>query len=76
MFVVGGIITMIYFLLNFLYTKVIKKDEETDIKGQIRSSFLVYVSSVLGYFIIMNIGGSNSKLAKDNLEAFSGMPGF
>ena len=50
-FLVAGIISVIYFISKFLEMQYVDK-EPKPLKILIRDSLLVYISSVLGWFVI------------------------
>ena len=72
-FVIAGIITIIFFIAKFIEMRFIEK-ENKPVKLLIRDSLLVYVSVVLGYFILGQLnpmiqnGGENPVVFTDNPE--------
>ena len=72
-FLVGAIISVVYFLAKFIEMRFISSDAKP-LKVLIRDTLLVYISAVFGVFILdqfktVQVGGKD-------LEAFTDTPGF
>jgi len=74
-FVVSGIVALIYFLLSFIDVKYIRREEEVNVKTQIKSALLVFASSAIGYYIVNNLGDAAATTV-ESVQAFDGSPGF
>lgn len=73
-FVVAAAVAIIFAISKFVEKKYILKEEEIAMKNIIRDSLMVYVSTVIGLFIIEQVGDKVSKQAPT--VAFTGKADF
>ena len=73
MFVVAGIISVIFFIAKFLEMRFLDKESKS-LKLLVRDTLLVYFSVICGYFIleqikpVTNIVGGTTPVFTDNPE--------
>ena len=73
MFVVAGIISVIFFIVKFLEMRFLDKESKS-LKLLVRDSLLVYFSVICGYFIleqikpVTNVVGGATPVFTDNPE--------
>jgi len=73
MFVIAGIISVIFFIVKFLEMRFLDKESKS-LKLLVRDSLLVYFSVICGYFIleqikpVTNIVGGTTPVFTDNPE--------
>jgi len=70
----SGIIAFIYILMKFVEMRVIKKDKK-DVKDLIRDTIIVYLSAIVGLYIISEFMPSESVI-KTVTNVFTDTPGF
>ena len=73
-FVVAAAVAIIFAISKFIEKKYILKEEEIAMKNIIRDSLMVYVSTVVGLFIIEQVGDKVNKQAPT--VAFTGKADF
>lgn len=73
-FGIGAIVAIIYILLSVIESRFIKKDGIA-FKAHIKNAILVFISTVLGIYIINSIG-EQGETASTHIAAFTGAPGF
>ena len=73
-FVVAAAVAIIFAISKFVEKKYILKEEEIAMKNIIRDSLMVYVSTVVGLFIIEQVGDKVNKQAPT--VAFTGKADF
>jgi hypothetical protein len=75
-FINSGIISIIFVLLKFAEMKIILK-EDKPLKVILRDGIFVYLSSVLGMFLINQLDNTTSSLSSAKpTNAFIGNPEF
>lgn len=67
--------TLIYTLICFIDMRFIKK-EPVPFKIQIRNSLFVFISALLGVYLLKSIGGEGVETGGSPITAFTGAPGF
>ena len=70
----SGIIEFIYILMKFVEMRMIKKDKK-DVKDLIRDTIIVYLSAIVGLYIISEFMPSESVI-KTVTNVFTDTPGF
>ena len=60
-FVVAAAVSIIFAISKFVEKKYILKEEEIAMKNIIRDSLMVYVSAVIGLFVIEQVGDTVNK---------------
>jgi len=70
----SGIIAFIYLLMKFVEMRMIKKDKK-EVKELIRDTLIVYLSSIVGLYIISEFMPTDSVI-KTVTNVFTDMPGF
>jgi len=70
----SGIIAFIYLLMKFVEMRMIKKDKK-EIKDLIRDTLIVYLSAMVGLYIISEFM-PNESVIKTVTNVFTDMPGF
>lgn len=73
-FVVAAAVAIIFAISKFVEKKYILKEEEIAMKNIIRDSLMVYVSTVVGLFIIEQVGDKVNK--QSPTVAFTGKADF
>ena len=73
LFLLGGIVSLIYFLLKFVEMRFISKENKS-LKQIIIATILVFISTIIGSFIIEKI--NLKKIEINNAPAFTDGPGF
>lgn len=71
-FINGGIVIVLYAILKFVDTRFISKSE-VSVRKVARELVMVYISSVVGFYIADNV---NSSTIKKSTAAFVGNPTF
>jgi hypothetical protein len=71
----SGIISFIYLLMKFVEMRVVIK-ETKPIKELIRDTVIVYLSSMVGLYIIDEFMPSGESIKKTVTNVFTDMPGF
>uniref|UniRef100_A0A6C0CQV7 Uncharacterized protein n=1 Tax=viral metagenome TaxID=1070528 RepID=A0A6C0CQV7_9ZZZZ len=66
-FVVAAAVAIIFAISKFIEKKYILKEEEIAMKNVIRDSLMVYVSTVIGLFIIEQVGETVNKQSPTNV---------
>jgi hypothetical protein len=87
-FLVAGIISIIFFIVKFIEMRCIEK-ENKPLKYLIRDSLLVYFSVLTGYFVVQQVqpmiegtmkggsgSGSSSGSGSPTVAVFTDNPGF
>ena len=75
-FINAGIIAIIYLLIKFAEMRMVIK-EARPIKELVRDMIIVYISVLLGMYIIDELVQSSSKNVKfESTKAFTDAPGF
>lgn len=72
-FLISGVVSIIYFLAKFIEMRFVTSDSKSP-KVMIRDSLLVYVSSVIAYYVLEQF--KTIQTGGTNLEAFTDNPGF
>ena len=75
LFVHAGIISILYLTLKYAEMRLINK-EMKPIKEIVRDTFVVFVSTVLGMYLISEFMPSAASLKKEATKAFMDAPGF
>jgi len=82
-YIVSGIIAFVFLVAKFIEMRFVKSDGEEDdpvvkpLKFLLRDALLVYVSSLLGFYIIAQFEEHSSSGTKPNeVAAFMGGPDF
>ena len=75
LFVQAGIVAILYMVLKFAEMRFVNK-EMKPIKELVRDMFIVYISVVLGMYIITEFLPSAINLQKVTTKAFTDAPGF
>jgi hypothetical protein len=70
----SGIIAFIYLLMKFVEMRMIKKDKK-EVKELIRDTLIVYLSAMVGLYIISEFMPTDSVI-KTVTNVFTDMPGF
>jgi len=73
-FIVAAAVSIIFAISKFVEKKYILKEDEIAMKNIIRDSLMVYVSTVIGLFIIEQVGDKVSQQAPT--VAFTGKADF
>ena len=73
MFLIAGIVAVIFFLIKFIYTRFISKDQDQDqekepkpLKSMIIDSIIVFISSVLAIMLQEQFGLAKSIMSNTN----------
>ena len=73
MFLIAGIVAVIFFLIKFIYTRFISKDQDQDqekepkpLKSIIMDSIIVFIASVLAIMLQEQFGLAKSILSNTN----------
>jgi len=72
-FIIGVVIAVIFLLFKFIEMKYILK-EKKPLKTLFRDTVIVYISVVVGYYILNQI--SSDIVSNVSPEVFTGNPGF
>ncbi len=56
MFVIGVVVSIVYFLLKFMEMRFVETDNQKPLKVLLRDSIVVCISSVLAVFILNQFG--------------------
>lgn len=72
-FIIGIVIAVIFLLFKFIEMKYILK-EKKPLKTLFRDTVIVYISVVVGYYILNQI--SSDIVSNVSPEVFTGNPGF
>jgi len=75
LFVHAGIISLLYLTIKYLEMRLINKDMKP-IKEVVRDTLIVFVSTVLGMYMISEFMPSAASLQKEATKAFTDAPGF
>jgi TctA family transporter len=70
----SGIIAFIYILMKFVEMRMIKKDKK-EVRELIRDTIIVYLSAIVGLYIISEFMPSESVI-KTVTNVFTDTPGF
>ena len=82
MFVIGVVVSIVYFLLKFMEMRFVETDNQKPLKVLLRDSIVVCISAVLAVFILNQFGdtvggGAGSGGGTSNIPAvFVDTPGF
>jgi hypothetical protein len=71
----SGIIAFIYLLMKFVEMRITKK-ETKPIKELIRDTLIVYLSAMVGLYIINDFMPTTSSVVKTVTNVFTDAPGF
>jgi len=71
----SGIIAFIYLLMKFVEMRITKK-ETKPIKELIRDTLIVYLSAMVGLYIINDFMPTTSSVVKTVTNVFTDPPGF
>ena len=71
----SGIIAFIYLLMKFVEMRIVIK-EAKPVKELIRDTVIVYLSAMVGLFIIDEFMPSGESVKKTITNVFTDMPGF
>jgi hypothetical protein len=74
-FVSSAVIAVIYLLFKFGEMRLVLK-EPKPMKDLIRDTIVVYISSILGMFVIDQVEGASLRSAAAPTGAFTGKPEF
>jgi len=74
-FIIAGIISVIYFIAKFIEMRFIEK-ESKPLKHLIRDSLLVYFSVLIGNFVSEQVSPVLETVHVSNPVAFTDNPGF
>ena len=74
-FVTAAVISIVFFIAKFLEMRFIEK-ENKPLKFLIRDSLMVYICSVLGYFILNQLNPILHNEGGQNPVVFTDNPGF
>ena len=75
LFVHAGIISLLYLTIKYAEMRLINKDMKP-IKEVVRDTLMVFVSTVLGMYLISEFMPSAASLKKEATKAFTDAPGF
>jgi hypothetical protein len=73
-FIVAAAVAIIFAIAKFVENKYILKEEHIAMKNIVRDSLMVYVSTVIGLFVIEQVGETVAKQMPTNV--FTGKPEF
>lgn len=73
-FIVAAAVAIIFAIAKFVENKYILKEEHIAMKNIVRDSLMVYVSTVIGLFVIEQVGETVAKQMPTNV--FIGKPEF
>lgn len=73
-FVVAAAVAIIFAISKFVEKKYVIKEEEIAVKNIIRDSLMVYVSTVIGLFVIEQVGETVGK--QEPTTVFTGKADF
>ena len=71
----SGIIAFIYLLMKFVEMRIVIK-ETKPIKELVRDTIMVYLSAMVGLYIIDEFMPSGESIKKTVTNVFTDMPGF
>ena len=71
----SGIIAFIYLLMKFVELRMVKK-EAKPLKELVRDTIIVYLSAMLGLYIISEFMPSDEVVNKIVTNVFTDLPGF
>lgn len=71
----SGIIAFIYLLMKFVEMRIVIKETKS-IKELIRDTVIVYLSAMVGLYIIDEFMPSGESVKKTITNVFTDMPGF
>jgi hypothetical protein len=71
----SGVVAFIYLLMKFVEMRITKK-ETKPIKELIRDTIIVYLSAMVGLYIINEFMPSGESLKKTVTNVFTDAPGF
>ena len=79
-FVIAGVIAIVFCILKFIEMRFIEK-ETKPVKLLLKDTVIVYLCSVIGYYVLEQIGswvkeGGGVAGEKNMAEVFTGEPGF
>jgi hypothetical protein len=75
-FLIAAVISIVFFIAKFIEMRFIEK-ENKPLKFLIRDSLIVYISAVLGYFILNQLNPIIQGTSSDkNPIVFTDNPGF
>jgi len=74
-FVIAAIISILFFIAKFIEMRFIEK-ENKPMKFLIRDSLIVYISSVLGYFILQQLNPILHSGNSEITQVFTDNPQF
>jgi heme/copper-type cytochrome/quinol oxidase subunit 3 len=82
-YIVSGIIAFVFLVAKFVEMRFSKTDEEDEAPSQskplkflMRDAFLVYVSSLIGFYVISQFEDHSVNSAVKEVAAFTGGPDF
>tara|TARA_B100002019_G_scaffold292209_1_gene314616 strand:+ start:1506 stop:1742 length:237 start_codon:yes stop_codon:yes gene_type:complete len=73
-FLIASAIAVVFAITKFIEKRFVLKDENLVLKDLLRDFIMVYVSSVIGLFIIQQV--NETVAASGGLSAFTGKPDF
>ena len=73
-FIVAAAVAIIFAIAKFVENKYILKEEHIAMKNIVRDSLMVYVSTVVGLFVIEQVGDTVTKQMPTNV--FTGKADF
>jgi hypothetical protein len=71
----SGIIAFVYLLMKFVEMRI-TKNEKKHMKELIRDTILVYLSAIIGLYIINEFMQTTSSIVKTVTNVFTDAPGF
>jgi hypothetical protein len=71
----SGIVAFIYLLMKFVEMRITKKETKS-MKELIRDTIIVYLSAMVGLYIINEFMPSSESLKKTVTNVFTDAPGF
>ena len=72
-FGIAGVIAFVYIIMRFIEIRFVSK-ETKPVKQIVRDTIVVYISSIVGLFVIEQVDAS--EIGKTNAVAFVGSPEF
>tara|TARA_A100001011_G_scaffold56853_1_gene55889 strand:+ start:7502 stop:7738 length:237 start_codon:yes stop_codon:yes gene_type:complete len=73
-FLIACAISVVFAITKFIEKRFILKDEDLILKDLVRDFIMVYISSVIGLFVIQQV--NETAAATGSLSAFTGKPDF
>lgn len=70
------IISLIYIIIKFIETKTLLKNNDKTIKHLVKDTIVVYLSSVLGLYVVQQLNPGTVTIPEIEPGAFTTKPGF